>query len=80
MDENLLAAIGITVGGIAVIALAVFLYVRTPAETVIQETSSRVPRESSGCLGLVFGIALTIGIPLGILYFLVRFVKWAWAD
>ena len=25
-------------------------------------------------------ISLAVGIPLGVLYFLVRFVKWAWSD
>jgi hypothetical protein len=31
-------------------------------------------------LSVLMLLAMGIAVPLGILYFLVRFVKWAWTD
>lgn len=33
-----------------------------------------------GLVGYGLVLALAIGLPIGALYLLVRFIKWAWAD
>jgi hypothetical protein len=38
------------------------------------------PAKSGLILSVLMLLAMGIAVPLGILYFLVRFVKWAWTD
>jgi|SRR5919108_4895832 hypothetical protein len=67
-------------------SVAIALWVALPVLWLLVGTA-RIRRTAlvvARVLGLAFRSALTaaimVGVPLAILYFLVRFVKWAWTD
>lgn len=72
---------GFAVAALFVVGVPIVWYsIRPRGRTILVLRALKFVRITNALVGAALAAAVFIGVPLAALYFLVRFVKWAWTD